>query len=419
MIAAIYDASHEVASTPVSPNKMTSFPAFPSSSEITSFPVFPEDSSNSDSAHIDNAAVAMQPASANPPETLSARRRLPSLPHINTSIGKTSSEPMVVTQSATWSPAQAGRNSGEVAHSAAMQSLTKTLDNHGKAVASMDTSSPEAPSLLRWATHLLGNAMQRHLLSDLSASEFQRVSIDNIEDVHSAQAVMTEFKKILTNRTKQYRMNEAEREQFVDAYKRLHNDDEEELDIGAQVYAQECEQVRAIVAEHPELEGIPIEGLVAIREWTGDKLWKKVQDIFEQDVTEDNWESLLTNLPLAKAIISGLNTLPDSYTYKGTVYTGEDQPAEWIDQRYKGKDSFIDFRFFAASRTEEGKWQNRNVNWETESLTGKWIKVLSKAPHEDEVLLSPGTGRGSIDLTQRPGETPDRPNTLIRQKERV
>ncbi|MFC7518905.1 hypothetical protein ACFQUU_28240 [Herbaspirillum sp. GCM10030257] len=45
------------------------------------------------------------------------------------------------------------------------------------------------------------------------------ISIDGIEDAASARAVVANFKKILVDPDKRYRMDDTESEQFVDAYR--------------------------------------------------------------------------------------------------------------------------------------------------------------------------------------------------------
>ncbi|MFC7518904.1 hypothetical protein ACFQUU_28235 [Herbaspirillum sp. GCM10030257] len=98
--------------------------------------------------------------------------------------------------------------------------------------------------------------------------------------------------------------------------------DEDDPEAGEKQYQKVCAEVQDIIKGRPELQDTPIEELVAVREWTGNTLWKVMQDLLMHDITEENWDALSTmlptsrkislveGLPLVKAIISGLNALP-------------------------------------------------------------------------------------------------------------
>ncbi|WP_258007211.1 ADP-ribosyltransferase domain-containing protein, partial [Xanthomonas citri] len=96
-------------------------------------------------------------------------------------------------------------------------------------------------------------------------------------------------------------------------------------------------------------------------------------------------------LAFAKCIISALHSLPEEYSYQGTVFTGENQLTNWVAERYQEGRETTDRRFFATSETKEASWQATSIEWETNSVNGKRISMFSERQDEEEVLFPPGT----------------------------
>ncbi|MFC7521394.1 ADP-ribosyltransferase [Xanthomonas populi] len=90
-------------------------------------------------------------------------------------------------------------------------------------------------------------------------------------------------------------------------------------------------------------------------------------------------------------MISALHSLPEEYSYQGTVFTGEDQLPECVSERYQEGSITTDHRFFATSETKNASWKGMAVEWESNSTTGKRISMFSERPNEQEVLFPPGT----------------------------
>ncbi|MEF9417643.1 MULTISPECIES: type III secretion system effector XopAI [Xanthomonas] len=136
---------------------------------------------------------------------------------------------------------------------------------------------------------------------------------------------------------------------------------------------------------HPELKYMATEDLVALQAWTTDD-YEVVQDVLEKEA-----RPTAHGLAFAKCIISALHSLPEEYSYQGTVFTGEDQLPDWVSERYQERSITTDRRFFAASETKNASWQGMAVEWESNSTTGKRISMFSERPNEQEVLFPPGT----------------------------
>jgi hypothetical protein len=153
-------------------------------------------------------------------------------------------------------------------------------------------------------------------------------------------------------------------------------------------YASECARLDEIIAEHPDLKAIPREELLAMRWWTGDFIYPAVQNVLLDEPADPRRVSHA--LPLLKAIVSGLNALPEQYEYQGKVYTGEFKDAAWA-QRYQPGQTMRDWSFFATAKTRAGAWQGGSIEFETHSHKGKCIGMLSYNPQEEEVLFPPGS----------------------------
>lgn len=134
-----------------------------------------------------------------------------------------------------------------------------------------------------------------------------------------------------------------------------------------------------------------------------------------------DWEKVKLVLPYIKAFISGYNSLPSQYDYKGIVYTGETHDENWVKARYEqGKDT-TDWRFFATAKTSQGAWQNQTINWETEVVRGKLIEIFSNNPQEGEVMIAPPAFHAVPRITRYENpDNPDFPNfdIRLRQKEK-
>ncbi|HEU4458616.1 MAG TPA: ADP-ribosyltransferase [Methylibium sp.] len=154
---------------------------------------------------------------------------------------------------------------------------------------------------------------------------------------------------------------------------------------------------RTMIESQAGLEGMHWEDLYALNRWTG-AAYRDIQDLFESDRPEcsdasdkDGAEADRHGFILAKGVISALNTLPDQFTFLGTVYTGEDLPRDWIKRNFVAGQTKVEKRFFATSESHEMAWQHKRVIFETHSRSGKCIAQFSNAPGEKEVLFRPGT----------------------------
>lgn len=158
----------------------------------------------------------------------------------------------------------------------------------------------------------------------------------------------------------------------------------------------------------PDLRHMKDEDMVALRAWTITPDYQIVQDVLE-----DGHMPSVEGLAYAKCLLSGLHSLPDSYTHRGTVFTGEDQSDAWVSARHAEGETVTNLRFFATSKTKEAAWQGKRVEWQTESLRGKHISQFSVIPEEQEVLFPPGT-RFQIQQIERSSRLP---HITIHQRE--
>jgi hypothetical protein len=253
----------------------------------------------------------------------------------------------------------------------------------------------------------------------------QTSSLDNITDQASAKIAIEEFKKTLLQQGSSYRINDQEREEFIAAYKKLFGSS------GEQDYKMECQAIDDIrdldvinYQAHPELSHIPTAELVAIRGWTGNGIWPLVQDaleggLFNPDTNWNDpdlkvaagarnlqdWEKVKLVLPYIKAFISGYNSLPPQYDYKGKVYTGETHDENWVKARYEQGKDMTDWRFFATAKTAQGAWQNQTINWQTSVVRGKLIQIFSLHPQEGEVMIAPPAFHAVPNLTRKENAT--------------
>jgi len=220
---------------------------------------------------------------------------------------------------------------------------------------------------------------------------------------------VSELKQQLLEAGNTFRTTPAQRQEFVAAFKRYH------AEVGEKMYLEYRTTIEAIKAAHPEVAHIPTDDLIALRGWTsGDYIL--VQNALDMPKPEQFADAL----PYLRAIMSAYHALPKSFIYTGTVYTGERQTAEWVNQRYKVGETITNWRFFAASETVEGKWPDCNVNWDSESVHGKRISLFSERPKELEVLFVPATQQNTLSLTVKKGtEHRTFPDIDIRQKEVV
>lgn len=220
-------------------------------------------------------------------------------------------------------------------------------------------------------------------------------------------AEVAELRRRLVEAGESFRTTPEERASFVAVFKQYH------AEVGEKTYNEYRAKIETIKADHPELAHIPTDDLIALRGWTsGDYIL--VQDALDTPKPDQ----IVDPLPYLKAIISAYHALPESYIYTGTVYTGEFQTGDWVNQRYTAGKTRVDWRIFATSETEAAKWQGLNVNWETQSHRGKRIALFSERPEELEVMFVPPTWHKNNLLQVKP-ETANmaHPDIDIRQEE--
>ncbi|MET0382327.1 MAG: hypothetical protein ABW032_02790 [Burkholderiaceae bacterium] len=218
---------------------------------------------------------------------------------------------------------------------------------------------------------------------------------------------VSKLKRRLIQEGESFRTTPAERADFVAAFKRYH------AEVGEKTYVEYKTKIMEIQDAHPDLAHIPTDDLIALRGWTsGDYiLVQNALDRSQADRVQDSF-------PYLKAIVSAYHSLPERFIYTGTAYTGETQTGEWVEERYHAGETTIDWRIFAASETEEAKWQHCNVNWETLSRRGKRISLFSERPEEKEVMFVPPTWQKNRSLHVKPGtETSKFPEIDIEQEE--
>lgn len=181
-----------------------------------------------------------------------------------------------------------------------------------------------------------------------------------------------------------FRTTEEERTQFRAAYLSQHVVDAGGAEAS---WDRHIRHLEGIKLADPELEGVEVEDLMALRAWTMTPDYMLVQDVLDGKKIPT-----AQGLAYAKSIISGLHSLPQSYAHTNqTVFTGEDQLAKWVDKRYTVGETTTSWRFFASSETKEAAWSGKGVEWETQALNGKRISKFSLHRAEEEVLFPPGT----------------------------
>lgn len=220
-------------------------------------------------------------------------------------------------------------------------------------------------------------------------------------------AEVAQLRRRLVEAGESFRTTPEERASFVAVFKQYH------AEVGEKTYNEYRAKIETIKADHPELAHIPTDDLIALRGWTsGDYIL--VQDALDTPKADQ----IVDPLPYLKAIISAYHALPESYIYTGTVYTGEFQTGDWVNQRYKAGKTRVDWRIFATSETEAAKWQGLNVNWETQSRRGKRIALFSERPEELEVMFVPPTWHKNTLLQVKPDTANSaHPDIDIRQEE--
>lgn len=220
-------------------------------------------------------------------------------------------------------------------------------------------------------------------------------------DVASPQTLKKQrdllFKRI-ESQGSSFRTDAHERGQFQAAYIARHESD---FGGGKQSWDTEVWHLDWIRQQRPELAKVAKEDLVALRAWTTQD-YTIVQDVLERDS-----EPTTEGLAYAKAITSGLHSLPGSYEHRGTVFTGENQGPQWVAEHHAVGEVATSRRFFATAETKEGAWQGKRVDWQTHSLSGKKISAFSYHPDEQEVLFPPGTKfrTDDVDASSEPGKT--------------
>ncbi|OXM66396.1 putative T7SS-secreted protein [Amycolatopsis vastitatis] len=150
-------------------------------------------------------------------------------------------------------------------------------------------------------------------------------------------------------------------------------------------YHLRAQEVQKIVAEHPELAGIPEADLVGVRGYTSNSFYEEMnKGLREGDpALIDRYDAH------ARSVTSGLNQMP---TYEGEVSRGiqvtGQKLADLID-RYEPGAVVEEPAFFSTDRIKSFPG---NVQFEVESVTGRDIRNLSThSGGEAEVLFPPGT----------------------------
>lgn len=153
------------------------------------------------------------------------------------------------------------------------------------------------------------------------------------------------------------------------------------------VYTDYADKINQIKSANPDIRHIPTEDLIALRAWTASTHYPIIMNALEGEELPDN----PLGLSYTKSIISALNALPDRFIHEGSVYTGDNQPFDQVLGRHKEGGIHTDWSFFATANSKKNAWQNRSVEWETHSASGKYIAEFSIHAHESEVLFPPGT----------------------------
>jgi hypothetical protein len=190
--------------------------------------------------------------------------------------------------------------------------------------------------------------------------------------------------------------------------------------LGDSKYEEYVNQLTPIIAEHPELNDIPLEDLVAIRAFTDkeNKLYKEVNEALRN---EDKDPGKMAELrPLSNCIISGLGQLP---AYEGIVHRDIDLKDEGFKGGYEeGKlthweafsstsikpGEFAKVSANADEFAEEGGTYNPNYYNTMISINSKYgrdVSFLSVHPEEKEILFPPTTIT-TLDIYKDPNEDP-------------
>lgn len=161
-------------------------------------------------------------------------------------------------------------------------------------------------------------------------------------------------------------------------------------------YDDEAAAVRGIVANHPELQGIPEEDLVGIRGYTTNDYYGNMNEAMRNG----DPAGLSTYDPHIRTATSGLNQLPP---YRGEVGRGINPPdPDAVAARYEPGKTVTEDQF---TSTDTRQAFPGNVQFTIDSKAGKDISNLSVyggVGPESEVLFPPGSQFNVVSRTQDP-----------------
>jgi len=162
------------------------------------------------------------------------------------------------------------------------------------------------------------------------------------------------------------------------------------------VYADYAETINRIKSANADVRSIPTEDLIALRAWTATVHYPIIMDALEGDEPPNN----PLGISYVKGIVSALNALPDRFIHHGPAHTGEDRAIDWALAMHEKGRVHTNWSFLASSSSKDRAWQDRSVEWETHSVSGKNIALFSLHAHEAEVLFPPGTKYLTTDVQE-------------------
>jgi hypothetical protein len=149
-------------------------------------------------------------------------------------------------------------------------------------------------------------------------------------------------------------------------------------------YSVRAAEVDKIVAQHPELKGIPEEDLVGIRGYTTNDFYSEMN----RGLRERDPNAMKEYDSFARAATSGLNQLPRfaGTTFRG-IKTDTISQARSIASGYKPGQTVTEDHFLS---TDVDVPFDGQIQLEVQSKSGRDVSSLAEYSHETEVLFPPG-----------------------------
>ena len=158
--------------------------------------------------------------------------------------------------------------------------------------------------------------------------------------------------------------------------------------FGDERYASYEAEVTKAIELHPELAGVPIAELIAIRGYTSEDYWKLNQALRSGDpAAQAKYDTYVV------AAAAGLAKMP---AFQGTVFRGSKLPPDILANYQVGK-TVTEHAFTSTAAAPTAAFDG-NAKFVIQSKTGVDVAKLSVYAHEQEVLFRPGTQFKVLDV---------------------